>query len=167
MIIFQQLNAVGKSDGRVDLNLVFGLVLAVADAPFRLPELNLRQPLIAEDLRRKINDAVDIAEFGGFKSGSLLIAEQKIDAGIDNRLPLHNVLKIFRSDGDIGEYLQIGFPTDDGAGPFPGIWFLVQLAHIFTFFKMQCVFGSDGKNGHVHIFAGILRCAGAESVGSQ
>ena len=70
---------------------------------------------------------------------------------------------------DVGEYVQVGAPADDGARP--GVLFVQRFLGQFTddlaLAEGDAPLDLPAVGCDLHVFGGILRCAGAQTVQSQ
>ena len=167
VIILLHIPAIGKAQRHIQLHFVFRLVCAVAPAPLRRPHLHTGQRIVARHLLHIVGDAVFIDKFLRIKAAPVLRAQHKQQIGVDDRLPFQNILIIFQRHGNVGEHLQIRFPTDGGAGILFGVRLLVQPANVFALFKMQGIFIPVAAHLHIHIFRRILGSAGTKAVQAQ
>ena len=87
--------------------------------------------------------------------------------GVDHRLPLHHVLVIVQGDVDVGEHLQVRQPADGGAGFLPGQGSHLHLAHDLAPLEVELILIAVPADGNVHIAAGVLGGAGAQTVQAQ
>ena len=87
------------------------------------------------------------------------------------RLTLERIRIVLDRNADVGKHLQVGLPADDGTGAlFLGLCSAVAVFRtgtVFAFFKVQAVFIPVAADGDIHIFRGVLRCAGAQSVQTE
>ena len=168
MVVLDDVHAVGKAARAGELDLVFGLVLAVAAAALRLPENGRGQRALARQLGHIVHDAVFVEELRLFEPTRLcLVPEPEGDPGVHHRLALHHVGEVLRRDGDVREHVQVGKPAGAGAG-FSGLALgqgrLPQLPHDLAPLKVQGVFKAAPPDGDVHVPGGVLGGAGTQSV---
>ena len=106
MIVFCQLDTVGKGYSDRKLHLVFRLVLSVLAPSFRLPELYLCERLfLAENLLYIIGDPFGVEVFLGFKAALGLVAKFENQSAVDHCLLFQGILEKFRRDIDVGKHL--------------------------------------------------------------
>ena len=148
---------VGKGDGNIHLKLVLGLVVAVARHSLGLPVLNARKTVFADDLGDVVYNAVDVIEHGSVKASAVLVAEDKLNARVDNSLALHDVGEIFGRYVDVGKHLEVGLPCDFSARVLFGIGLLFKAADVFALFKMEGVAVAVASDIDVHILGAVLR----------
>ena len=153
------------------LDLVFRLVRAVAAAALALEELHRSQRILARKLGHIVHNAVLVEKLGGLELAARLVLQDELDVAVDHRLPLERVQIVVHRDVDIREYLKVGLPADGGAGLFRGGGLfdkaLLGAGFVFALFKVQGVLEPVAHHGHVHVFRGILGCAGAEAVQAE
>ena len=170
VVVFQRRYGVGNAKGNICLQLIIVLVLAVAPRGFQMPENRLGLSRIARALHDVVGNAVLIHEGAFVKAAVLpLQPKQKGDAGVDHRLAVQCVGKVFVRDADIGKDLNVGSPTDDRAGA--PLFFVkrsrLQLGYGFALAKGDGVRLVAVIGGHVHIFGGVLRGTGAETIETE
>ena len=167
MVVFAPAHPVGKAEGHRQLHLVFRLVLAVAAAALRLPELDGGERPVAGELRHIVDDAVFIAELRLLEAGVRLVSEQEGHAVVDDRLPLDRVGIVFERDVDVGEDREVGPPADLRAGGAAAGLLLLKAADILPVLEMQGVFKAVAVDLHVHVFGGILGRAEPQPVEAE
>ena len=152
VVVFQQIGPVGATEGNVEFHLVFRLVLTVASPALRRPHLDIRQRIIADGFLHIVRNSVLVNKFLGFISAAVLGTQYKQQVRVDNRLPAHGIPKVFQRNADIGEHLQVGFPTNDGARVFLVIRLFFQAADVFPVFEMKRIAEAVAPDLHIHIF---------------
>ena len=167
VVVFQQLDPIGKTAGDLHLHLVFRLVLTVTALAAGLPVLHAGQSLLAGQLFYIVGDTVFVAELGGLKAFALLILKDEQQPGVDHRLPFQHLGVILHRDGDIGKHIQIGLPADAGAGLFLGSGLFHQSADVFALFKAQIVFVPVTEDLNIHILCRVLGGAQTQTVETQ
>ena len=164
VVILGQCHLVGKAEGNVELHFIFGPVLPVAASALGGPALNRSDEFSAHQLGEVVGDAVLIEKLLLLKGLPDLVSQDKMDAGIDHRLPPDRLAVVLQRHVDVGENVEVGAPADAGAGlPALGRLFF-QAAHIFPMLKMQRVAIAVPENFDIHIFRGILGRAEAQAV---
>ena len=172
VVVFDVVDAVGKAKRRRDLHLVFRLVRAVAAAPLALKELHRGQRRFACQLADIVHDAVLVQKFGGVEfAAAHLIFQHEFDVAVDDCLTLERIEVVIHRDVDVGENLKVGLPSDRRAG-LSGVRRLFREAFlcagpVFALFEVQAVLEAVAHDGDVHVFRGILRRAGAETVQAE
>ena len=136
-VILTEFDPVGEAEGHGELHLVVGLVGPVPALPLGLPEHRLGEAVLPGQLPDIVLDAVLILEVGGLELAPHLVAEPEGDPGVDHRLALQHVQKIFHRDVDIGKDLQVGLPAEFGAGLFAGVGRLPEAADVLALFKVE------------------------------
>ena len=171
MIILQTRNAGREAKGAVEQHFIFRLVRTVFAAPLTAQKLHGGQRLVPCNLGHIIADAVFIIKFGLFDALRRLIAEDKPQLRIDNRLPLEHIQIIGFRNLNVREHFQIRTPANLCAGVRTGVLFLFKSGFgagaVFALFKMQAVFCAVAAHGDIHIFRGILCRAGTQTIQSQ
>ena len=168
VIVLHQVHPVGKAPGDVQLHLVFGLVRPVPALALRLPAHGPGDGVVPGQLGQIVPDAVFIQEVLGLEPpGGHLAAQPEGHPSVDHRLPLHHVLVIVQGDVDVGEHLQVRQPADGGAGFLPGQGGDLHLPHDLAPLEVELILIAVPADGNVHIAAGVLGGAGAQTVQAQ
>ena len=171
VVVLDDVHPVGKAHGHAELDLVLRLVRPVPALLLRLPEHGGGKGPLAGKLLDIVHDAVFIEEVRLLKLAQRrLAAEAEGDALVHHRLALHDVGKVLRRDGDVGEHIQVRQPAGAGAGLFLlafGERRLGQLTHQFAPLEVEAVLKAVPPDGHVHVAGGILGGAGAQTVEAQ
>ena len=167
MIVFEQACAVGTAPRHVEPYLVFRLVRTVPAAALRRPDLDPGEGFLSRQLPHIVGDAIFVAELLGFEFPAVLVTQDEQHPRIDDGLPFEHVPEIAGRHRDVGEHLEIRFPTDDGAGILFGIRFLLQAADVLPMFEVQGVAEPVPLDLHVHVFRGILGRTGAQAVEAE
>ena len=129
--------------------------------------LNRGERVLAHNFSDVIDNAVLINKSLRIEAFAVLIAENKLYAGVYNSLTLHDINKILRLNVDIGEHIQIGLPGDFCSGILFGIRFFFQSADILALFKMESIAVSVAADINVHIFRAVLGRAQAQTVHAE
>ncbi len=164
------LHLVGKAARAGELDLILGLVRAVAAAALRLPEDGRCEGVLARDLGDIVDDAVFVEEVLRLKAaGKDLVFQPERDACVDDGLTAQCFGIVIDGDVDVGEHVEVGQPARARAGLFSAVGrldaeLLPLFARRFAALKVQGVFVPVAPDGHVHIARGILRRARAEAV---
>ena len=156
-----------------ELDLVFGLVLAVAAAALRLPEDGGGQGVLTRDLGDIVDDAVFVDEVLRLKvAGEDFVFEAERDARVDDGLTAQRFDIVVGGNVDIGKHVEVGQPARARAGFAAAVGrldpeLIALFAHGLAALKVQGVFVPVAPDGHVHIARGILRRARAEAVEAE
>ena len=151
-----------------ELDLVFGLVLAVAAAALRLPEDGGGQGVFTRDLGDIVDDAVFVDEVLRLEvAGESFVFEAERDARVDNGLTAQRFDIVVGGNVDIGKHVEVGQPARARAGFAAAVGrldpeLIALFAHGLAALKVPVA-----PDGHVHIARGILRRARAEAVEAE
>ena len=91
VVIFNLSIAIGKGNRHIDFCAVFRLVGAITDFALCLPELYGSQCILSNNFFYMVDNSILIQEFRRFKLTVHLIAKNKLDAVIHNRLTFNDV----------------------------------------------------------------------------
>ena len=138
MVILQRGHAVREAEGGGELDLVFGLVLAVAPLALGGDELRLGQRVLARKLRDVVLDAVFVEEIARLELAVFLYPQPESDARVDDGLPVQHACEVLLRNVDIREHLEV-----------------------------QLIFVPVTPDGHVHVFRRILSGAGSQTVEAE
>ena len=172
VVVFDARDRRGEAERAGQLDLVFRLVRAVAAAPLAFKELHRRQRRFACQLADIVHDAVLVQKFGGVEfAAAHLIFQHEFDVAVDDCLTLERIEVVIHRDVDVGENLKVGLPSDRRAG-LSGVRRLFREAFlcagpVFALFEVQAVLEPVAHDGDVHVFRGILRRAGTETVQAE
>ena len=173
MVVLDTLHLIGKAARAGELDLVFGLVVAVAAAALGLPEDGGGQSFLARDLGDIVDDAVFIEKVLRLEAaGEHLVLEPEGDACIDDGLTAQGIDVVVNGNVNVGKHVKVGQPARARAGFLAAVaWLDCQLLTLFArrlaALKVQGVFVPVAPDGHVHVARGILRGAGAETVETE
>ena len=162
----------GEAERAGQLDLVLGLVRAVAAAALTFEKLHRGQRRFARQLGHIVHDAVLVKELGILEfAAAHLIFEHELDVAVDDRLTLERVEVVVHRDIDVGKNLKVGLPANSRAG-FLRVCRLFREAFlgsglVYALFEVQTVLEAVAHDGDVHVFGGILRRAGAEAVQTE
>ena len=161
VVVFKALHGVGEGECDVHLDLIVGLVSAVAAGRSTGAEMHRGQPLVPHQFVGVVGDAVfvEVLELFGICAG--FIGKDQRDAVVDNRLTAQHILEGFRRDGNVGEYLGVGLPADDRAGALALERLLLQAADVLAFFEVEVIMEAVAVNVGGHPLARVL--GGAEA----
>ncbi len=147
------------------LDLVFGLVLAVASAPLRFNEMHRRHAVLPRKLVCVIDDAIFVQVFELLEFARCnLVVEYKFDAAVHDGLLFYRVLIKLERYVNVGKHVKVGFPADFRTGVAVFAVFRSESADVFSLFKVQSEFFSVAADRRVHIFRAVLRRACTQTV---
>ena len=115
--MFDALHLIREAARAGELDLVFGLVLAVAAAALRLPEDGGGQGVFTRDLGDIVDDAVFVDEVLRLKvAGENFVFEAERDARVDDGLTAQRFDIVVGGNVDIGKHVEVGQPARARAG---------------------------------------------------
>ena len=171
MVILQCGHAVREAEGGGELDLVFGLVLAVAPLALGGDELRLGQRVLARKLRDVVLDAVFVEEIARLELAVFLYPQPEGDSRVDDGLPVQHACEVLLRNVDIREHLDVRPPADERTGLFPvgrlDHKLLPLLAADLALLEVQLIFVPVAPDGHVHVFRRILSGAGSQTVEAE
>ena len=172
VVILQQSSHIGKTEGCLDLYLVFRLVRPVSSPALGLIELHRGQGIVPGQLLYIVHNAVFVVKVLFLKLALLhLLTEVKTQSLIDHGLLFQHLLKIFSGDAGVGEHIQVQFETVGGTRLFWGTGLFQQFVrpfgHILSPAEMEGILPAIPAGDHIHIFRRILGGAGAQTVEAQ
>ena len=171
VVVFKHRSAVCKAERSRELNLIFGLVLAVFALALCRDEHRLRERALSRKLLHIVHDAVFVSVLPDIEAFPVLDFQPEGDTRVDNGLSVQDIVKVFLRYVDVGKNLGIGLPADHGAGFLCVGRLLAQLLSLLSdglaLFKMKLIFYPVSSDGDVHVLGCVLRRAGAESVKPQ
>ena len=172
VVELQQLDLVGKAEGRAHPHLVVGLVLPVAAGGLRLAGEHRGQGVAAGGLPDVVRDAVLVAVallpgLAGGGVGLLLVGKGQRQPRVDHRLAAQHIFIVAGRHVDVGEHLVVRLPVDDAAGAAALVGLLFQAAHVLAPGKVQMVVEAVPVDVGGHPGRSVLGGAQAQAVQPQ
>ena len=167
VVIFQCLVLVGKAEGHVHLDLVFGLVFPVPSHSRTGTGMHRGQGIIPCQFGHMVHNAVFIVVGNFFRTLTGAVIEHQGHPGVDHRLPLEHIPEGFGGHGNIGENVGVRHPADDRPGSAAAERFFLQAAHILTLFEIQMIVEAVPVDIGSHPGTGVLGGTQAQTVQTQ
>ena len=168
VVVLLQLYLVRENECNIELDLVFGLILAVLALALCGPVLDSCERIIADDLAHVVGDPVFVEEFGLAESACFIFrAEHKQDIRVYHSLTLENIEEEFVGNIYISEYVEVRAPACL-CTCLPALGRLLsETADVVALLEVKVISEPVTHDLNVHIFRGILRRAETESVQTE